>query len=67
MQLRHFYLVLAAILGLNTLLHLFHGNLLRALLSALLAGMMYLEFSGRPTLGRVWRAGRRLLDLALRR
>ena len=63
---KYFYLVLAAILAVNAVLHLVQGNLLRALLSAFFAAVFFLEATGRPTLGKL-RKGLSLLWKGLTR
>jgi hypothetical protein len=52
---KYFYLVLAAILAINALMHLLEGNLLRALLSGFFAVVFFLEATGKPTLGKLRR------------
>ena len=66
MSLKYFYWIIAAILGINAVVHLFSGNMLRAVLSAALAAVLALEASGRPTLGRLWRTIKRLYRLLRR-
>jgi len=66
MRAKYFYWVVAVILGVNAVVHLVSGNMLRAVLSAALAAVLALEASGRPTLGKLWRAAKRLYRLLRR-